>query len=301
MVLALGGGGARGFAHVGVLEVLVEKGVKVAGLVGSSAGALAGAGFALGHSPAEMRERVLQFAGSRLAKDPRVRSLVENDQQDACEGWGDRLDRFFSKGKMLRSFLLKESVLDPTYMSRLVDFFLPDAKLEHTLVPFAVVATDFQSGRAVVLNKGSLRKAVTASCAVPGVAPLVELDGRHYMDGGVACLVPSRTAREMFPGHCVLAVGLRRDPLCGVLPSSALEIYFRASEVQNIILAETQLAEADLAVTPQVEDVHWVDFSQAKFIMDQGRKAALEAWPRIEKLAARRWWFGRRPPGCGRA
>ena len=291
LVLALGGGGARGFAHVGVLEVLAERGVKVAGLAGSSAGALAGAGFALGNSPAAMRKRVLQFAKSRLAKDERVKALVENDRQDACEGWGGRLDRFFHKSKMLRSFLLSESVLDPDYMSHLVEFFLPQARLEHTVIPFAAVATDFKSGQAVLLREGSLRKAVTASCSVPGVTPLVEIGGRHYMDGGVACLVPAKIAGELFPGYPVLAVGLRRDPACEVLPSSALEIYFRSSEVQNIILAETQLAQADLSLTPEVEKVHWADFSQAGFIMDQGRKAALEAWPQIERLARGHGWL----------
>ena len=293
--MALGGGGARGFAHVGVMDVLCRRGVKVAAVVGSSAGALAGAGFALGYSPEEMRRRVTQFAKSRLAGDQRVRSLVENDRQDACDGWGDRLDRFFSTGRMLRSFLMRDSILDPDYMRRLVDFFLPQAKLEHTVVPFAVVATDFQSGRAAILREGSLRQAVTASCSVPGVAPLVEINGRHYMDGGVACLVPSRAARELFPGMPVLAVGLKRDPECRVLPSSALEIYFRASEVQNIILAESQLAEADLALTPEVNQVHWADFGQAEFVMDQGRRAALEAWPLIEKLAFGTRWFRPRP------
>jgi predicted acylesterase/phospholipase RssA len=98
IALALGGGGARGFAHVGVLEVLDENGIHVGAVAGSSAGAVAGAGYATGYGTYEMRHRVLKFAESKLADDTRVRNLVDHDETESCSTVSNIVGRFLLPG-----------------------------------------------------------------------------------------------------------------------------------------------------------------------------------------------------------
>ncbi|MFZ5587506.1 MAG: patatin-like phospholipase family protein [Thermodesulfobacteriota bacterium] len=282
--LALGGGGARGFAHVGVLEVLHRQGVAVRGIVGTSSGAIAGAGYALGYHPDQMVERVLEFAASPLAKDPRVRAMVSETQGEACRSLGDRVGRLFCKGRLLKNLVLDQSVLGLDYFRAVVAFFLPDVMIEACRVPFAAVATDVQSGRTVIIDKGPLREAVVASSAVPGVAPAVRHQGRALIDGGVCSLVPTLEARRMGMRPLV-AVCVDRDIVSDALPKLGLELYLRAGDIQAALLSELMLKQADLVLRPAVGGMHWMDHAQASAIMAAGRREAELRLPSIERLA----------------
>ena len=126
IVLALGGGGARGLAHVGVLDELARLNIPIAGIVGVSAGALAGAGFAAGYHPREMAQRVLEFSQSSLASDPLLRYFLEKGNDSQCTGLVDRVGRLFCQGRVVKSFLMEPSVLCRAYFSRVTAFFLPE-------------------------------------------------------------------------------------------------------------------------------------------------------------------------------
>ncbi len=288
LTLALGGGGARGFAHVGVVEALHAKGVRVEAIVGTSSGAIAGAGYALGYSPQQMRERVLQFTRSSLALDPRVQALVAQSEDKVCTSLGDRVGRIFCQGRMVKSLLLGSSVFEPRFMQDMIAFFLPDVPIESTRIPFAAVATDVRSGQTVVIDQGSLRQAVLASSSVPGVAPLVEYQGRLLMDGGVAALVPTLEARQRGGRH-LLAVCVDREIASEETPRQALELYLRAGDIQGALLSRLVQREADLVVRPAVGSIHWMDFGKAPLIMDLGREATQRLMPEIEILLHDGW------------
>ncbi|MFH1057497.1 MAG: patatin-like phospholipase family protein [Pseudomonadota bacterium] len=300
LTLALGGGGARGFAHVGVLEALHARGLPVEAIVGTSSGAIAGAGYALGYSPQQMRERVLKFTRSALASDPRVKALVSQGEESVCASLGDRVGRIFCQGRMVKSLLLGSSVFEPRFMRDMINFFLPDVPIESTVIPFAAVATDVQSGETVVIDQGSLRQAVLASSSVPGVAPLVEYQGRLLMDGGVAALVPSLEARHR-GARRLLAVCVDREIGSEETPRQARELYMRAGDIQGALLSRLVQREADLVVHPAVGAIHWMDFAKAPLIMDLGREATLRLLPEIALLLhdgwrrrlARAWRAGR--------
>ncbi len=291
--MALGGGGARGFAHVGVLESLHARGIPVAGIVGTSSGAVAGAGYCLGYEPAAMRERVMEFTESMLANHHKIRALVTADADSDWRGLVGRLHRFVCQGAMVKSLLLEDSVLGKDYFKRVVEFFLPESRIGGMPIPFAGVATDLADGSEVVLQSGSLRKAVQASCSVPGVSPPVKLGGRMLVDGGVVSLVPSTAARRIWPGLPVVAVSVDRKVEVSHPPGNALECYIRAGEIQGARLTEMLLEQADLALAPRVGDMHWADFLQAGAIMDRGFAAAEDAADKIEKLLEN--WY--RPSG----
>lgn len=282
--LALGGGGARGFAHVGVLAVLQRRGVAVRGIVGTSSGAIAGAGFALGYHPDQMAERLLEFAASPLANDPRVRAMVSETQGEACRSLGDRVGRLFCKGRLLKNLVLENSVLGLDYFRQVVAFFLPDVLIESCALPFAAVATDVQTGRTVIIDKGPLREAVVASCAVPGVAPLVRHQGRNLMDGGVCSLVPTLEARRLGFRRLV-AVCVDRAIASDAMPRLGLELYLRAGDIQSALLSELMLKQADLVLRPAVGGMHWMDYPRAGAIMAAGRQEAEMQIASIERLA----------------
>ncbi|MEW5911135.1 MAG: patatin-like phospholipase family protein [Thermodesulfobacteriota bacterium] len=292
LTLALGGGGARGFAHVGVLQVLEEHGVKAASVVGVSAGAVAGAGYALGFSTAEMRERVQEFGQSPLARDSRLLAMMGSAGSYKCKSLSDRLSRLFSQGMLVKSFFLDTSLLSEDFFHDMVAFFLPKVNLEDTAIPFAAVATDIKTGEPVVLEHGDLRRAVQASCAVPGVAAPVEIDGRWLIDGGASILVPTPVARQRSAGP-LLAVSVDRDIVTEDLPGQSLEFYLRATEIQGHHLVQLLLEQADLALRPSLGDVHWADFGKSAWIMDQGYHAASQAWERLEALLRPGPWWRR--------
>ncbi|MGD8563386.1 MAG: patatin-like phospholipase family protein [Desulfarculaceae bacterium] len=293
VTLALGGGGARGFAHVGVLEVLHRNHLKIKEVVGCSAGAVAGAGFALGSKPEAMRRKVLQFADSPLARDPRLRVLAERGQKNHTS-IGSRLGRLFCQGKIMGSFMLGDSVMGADYFRALVEFFLPQVNIEDMPIPFAAVATDALSGEAVVLDKGPLRECVLASCSVPGAAPVIEMNGRHLMDGGVICLVPVHIARQR-GAKKIFAVNVEREIRQDEPPEQGFEAYLRAFDIQGAALDKLQLADADVVIHPEVGDIHWAEFIKAGQAMDKGKQAAEKSWPEINRLVRRRRWFRRKP------
>ncbi|MCG8376147.1 MAG: patatin-like phospholipase family protein [Chlorobiales bacterium] len=292
LTLALGGGGARGFAHVGVLEVLHKHDVPVTTIVGTSAGAVAGAGYALGNHPRTMRKRVMEFAESPLANHPKLRALVAQEQEISWRSLGDRLARFLSQGQLVKSLLMEASVMGEGYFKDVVDFFLPKARIEYMSIRFIAAATDMLSGKPVALAQGDLRTAVLASSSVPGIAPPVVLGERYLADGGVACLVPVELALE-HEGARVLAVGVDRSIEAGAPPNQALDAYLRAGDIMLARMGDIMLAQAHLALRPAVGHIHWLDFTRAEEIMDLGAEVAEEAIPRIQELCRRPTWRDR--------
>jgi NTE family protein len=299
-ILALGGGGARGFAHLGVFHVLHERGVPIRGVVGTSSGAVAGAGIALGYTYEEMLQRVTEFAGSPLARHPRLKAM-HGGPDDACLGLTDKLARLYCQGLLMKSFFWDDSLLGGEFFRQMVEFFLPKLRLEDTYIPFAAVATDVKTGEAVVLRQGDLRRAVQASCSVPGVAAPVRIEGRHLVDGGASCMVPTPVARNLAPGP-VLAVNVEREIATRNLPSQSLEYYLRATEIQGYHLAEMLCGLAEVVLRPALEDVHWADFGRSAWIVEQGARAAEDAWELIEARLKPRgpWWRRILDRGVGR-
>ncbi len=273
---------------MGVLEVLHREGIQVEAIVGTSSGAVAGAGYALGYHPQEMRQRVLDFSRSPLGQDAKLRAMLKESEDNVCRSLGDRVGRVFCKGKLVKDLFMAPSVISGDYFQRMISFFLPDVLIESMPIPFAAVATDIMTGESVVFDKGPLRQAVLASISVPGVAPPVRVNGRLLVDGGVASLVPTTEARARGARRLV-AVSVDRDLGVEDSPDQALEVYMRAGDIQAAHLNELQLGLADLVLRPAVGCVHWVDFSKAQLIMDSGRESALEAWPQLESLLRESW------------
>jgi NTE family protein len=251
LFVALSGGGAHAAAHAGALLALEKAGIPVAGVAGVSGGALVAAAWAGG---ADLRNLVEQAAA--LHPWTWVR------------GWGGGL-------------------LSGTRLGAMIDEFLPVPTFEGLRVPVVVVATDVDTGEAVVFREGNLRDAVRASCSFPGVFPPMLLDGRRLVDGGVSEVVPVRRARELAGDEgAVLAVDCNAG---GRWPaaSSFAAIALRAG--LTILRGRTrgELAGADLVIAPSIGDSGWMRPTRIPQFAQAGQEAVEEALPELRRLVGR--------------
>jgi len=248
LYLALSGGGGHAASHAGVLKVLEQEGIPVAGMAGVSGGALVAAAWAGG---ADL-EKLVEHA-SRLHPWMWVR------------GWGGGL-------------------LSGSKLGAMIDEFLPEPTFEGLRVPLRVRVTDVDSGAPVVLQSGPLRDAVRASCSFPGVFPPMVLDGRRVYDGGVSEVVPVRLAREM-AGENGLVVAL--DCNSGTkwpAADSFVSLALRAGLTLMRGRSRGELAGADLVIAPHMGESGWMQPRRIPRFYEAGSRAAVEALPELRRL-----------------
>ncbi|MGE5583361.1 MAG: patatin-like phospholipase family protein [Bacillota bacterium] len=238
IVLALGGGGARGFAHIGVLQVLKEAGVKISGIVGTSMGALIGSTFAAGTD--------LYYLGQ----------LVEYLH------WEDLID--------LR--LPNLGLIDGTKVKIVIDLLTKGKRFEDLSIPFWAVATDLYSGNEVVFTTGPLAPAVRASISIPGVFYPVELEGRTLVDGAVVAGVPVSVAKKM-RGDITVGVNVGFDHTQHQV-NNIFDVLSKVIDIMGNLLDAEQIKMADLAIIPQLGSIGTMHFQRAKECISIGRKAA---------------------------
>jgi NTE family protein len=248
LYLALSGGGAHAAAHVGVVRGLERAGLAVSGVAAVSGGALVASAWAGGCDLAHLLD-----TASRLHPWMWVR------------GWGGGL-------------------LSGTKLGTLIDEFVPPTTFEELRVPVAVVATDVDTGEAVVFRSGSVRDAVRASCSFPGFFPPMTIDGRRLVDGGVTEVVPVRRAREMAgEGGVVVAVDCNAG---GRWPSSSsfVSLALRAGLTMLRGRTRAELAGADMVIAPPIGESGWMRPARIPEFARAGEEAVYNALPQLRAL-----------------
>jgi NTE family protein len=247
--LALGGGFARGFAHLGVLQVLEQNQIPISHIAGTSVGSILGAAYASGAPLARIIAtcRTLRFRDIARWRVSRL-GLASNQRL------GDLIERVFES----RQF-------------------------EDLRIPLAVVATDLTSGEPVVFTQGNLVDAIRASCAFPGLFEPVEIGTRCLADGGLVAPVPTRAARELGATSVIgISVGMQ-DGHRGA-PTNIFQVVSRAVSAAQKHQLEVWERHADLVLRPEVQSLAWDDFDRAEEAIMAGAAAARRALPRIQKL-----------------
>ena len=250
IALALGGGAARGFAHIGVIKMLESQGIVADYVVGTSAGAVVGALYAGGHDA---------YAMQKIAQQ-----LDETIFADWTLG-----GRGFLKGEALQGF---------------VNQHLRNRPLEGLNKPFAAVATDLNSGERVVFRTGDSGLAVRASAAVPGVFQPTQFRGKTYVDGGLTSPIPVQAARDM-GADFVIAVDISARPE-GQPVDSLSSILWQTTSIMGGIIGNAELRGADIVIRPNLPYVKSWDFTARHDAILEGERAAQSAMPLIrQKLA----------------
>jgi len=250
IALVLGGGAARGFAHVGVIRALEQEKIPIDLIVGTSVGSLIGAIYAY-----DMSSMELEWTAFLLEKD----SLFDYGMFTAFTGMG------VAKGDKLEEFVKSK---------------VPVVNIENLKIPFAAVATDLNRGTRVILDKGSVAKAVRASSAIPGVFPPVDHQGKLLVDGGVIDNIPVSVAREK-GADIVIAVDISEN-VFNFNITNLLDVMLQSITIMGAENAKYKKKEADVLISPKVGDVGMQDFTQKKRCMLAGIEATQRMMPEIK-------------------
>lgn len=276
-------------AHIGVLKVLEAETIPIDIIAGTSVGALVGAAYSSGLAPRELEEMTEAFLDSPIFQNSALKSIKEI-QGTKKLSFTQKIQGFFKNQILLIQAMFKAGILQSEDFQAMIDYFLPDIRIEDTEVPFRAVATDLVSGQTLVMSQGSLRKAVMASCAVPGAVPPLIEGGMLLSDGGIINMVPAPVVREE-GADFVVAVSVNGDINPGENLKSVMDIYVRANEIMSFHLENLKLENADVLIRPDVGDLHWTDFILSKDLIKEGEKATQEKLHDLRKALplVKRW------------
>lgn len=238
--LALGGGGARGFAHVGVLRALEQYGIKPDVISGTSAGSIIAALYADGYAPQHI---------IRLFSEVNVKELVDVTMP-------------------------RESLLKLDKFVNFIDKRLHSKRIEELKIPTYIVATDFDHGKSVAFDKGDLAIRIAASCSIPIVFPPVVIDGVHYVDGGVMCNLPATPIREL----CDVLIAVNVSPMgSDQYEHNLLSIAHRAYNFLSSGNVFPDMAKCDILIESEdVSNYNVFDINEQEKIESIGYQAAIE-------------------------
>jgi NTE family protein len=272
--LALGAGGARGIAHVGVLKVLQREGIPIDLIVGTSIGALVGAAYAANPDAFVLANRVCEVLDPHGKKETRLKLLERSYwEEDFKPDFLHRLARIVQKEMFLNLALFRSAVLSEEDLRISVEAFVPDIAIEDTRIPYFSTATDLLSGRPVVLKQGSLIRAVMASCAVPGFMPSIAWDETLLVDGGLINMVPvipaKKNGADVVVGVDVGMILKRNHPV-----EDGIDAIHRATEIMNYYLGAADRIRTEVLIEPVVRNFGWTDFFAFKELIRQGELAA---------------------------
>ena len=246
--LALGGGFARGIAHIGVLKVLEEESIPIRAVTGTSVGALIGACYCSGLSLTEMRD------------------VAHNTRFTTFARW--TLSRYgFASNDRMVAFLTRT---------------LKCKRFEDLRIPLGVTATDFNTGEGVVFHSGTIIDPVRASCAYPGMFLPVEIRGRYLIDGMLSYPVPTRPLLEM-GAERVLAVHLKGTWATGGPPRHLFDVIGQSFAIAQDAMSSLWRDAADVVVEPDVAGFAYDDFKRADELIHAGEVAMRKALPEVRK------------------
>lgn len=246
IALVLGGGAAKGFAHIGVIKALEAQGIVPDIVVGTSAGAVVGVLYAAGYNGFELQKIALQLEEAQLSD------------------WS-LPDRGVIKGEALQNFINK------TLRGRTLE------KLNRT---FGVVATDLKTGEPIVFRTGDSGMAVRASASVPGVFQPVDISGKEYVDGGLVSPVPVRAARAM-GADFIIAVDISSRPQ-QAKTRSTLDVLLQTVSIMGQAISKQELKEATVVIRPAIHEISSTDFQTRHLAVLEGEKAASMMMPEVK-------------------
>ncbi len=252
--LALSGGAARGYAHLGVLRVLEEEGIPIDFIAGTSAGSFAGGAYASGLSIEQIKEIAQDISWYRVS------GL-----------------NFSAKG-----------LISNKPIANIIKNQFPTNRFEQLRVPFAAVATNLQTGKKKVFKKeGDLGFAICASCAIPGIfAPLIDEDGNQFVDGGVVANLPVNTVREMGAEIVIASDVISCGSSSWGSPNTIVGILFQSAMMLLRTTSVSQHSLADVVVLPKLENLRPDELGKLDEFIEIGEEAARSKIDEIKKLIA---------------
>ena len=265
--LVLGGGGARGLGHIGVLKALKKHSIPIHMVAGTSIGAVIGAMYAATLDPHWIENKFKEFIDSEVYKRIGLHRLVPTSQPNSSIF---QTAATYMKNQIIINLANDRlGILKQERLSEIIEFLLPVKTFEELKIPFSCLAVDLNSGEDVVFNSGNLIEAIVASSAIPGYIPPIEKDGMLLTDGAVSCPVPVKTVRKMGADFRIsVDVGLNHfEPLEN---PNLLQVLGRAEQITSTRLGEVKSEKADITIRPDTMNVFWAEFDKIDQLIKLG-------------------------------
>jgi NTE family protein len=263
----LGGGGARGLGHIGVLKALKKHSIPIHMVAGTSIGAVIGAMYAATLDPHWIENKFKEFIDSEAYKRIGLHRLVPTSQPNSSIF---QTAATYMKNQIIINLANDRlGILKQERLSEIIEFLLPVKTFEELKIPFSCLAVDLNSGEDVVFNSGNLIEAIVASSAIPGYIPPIEKDGMLLTDGAVSCPVPVKTVRKMGADFRIsVDVGLNHfEPLEN---PNLLQVLGRAEQITSTRLGEVKSEKADITIRPDTMNVFWAEFDKIDQLIKLG-------------------------------
>ena len=277
--LALGGGGARGAAHIGVIQTLHQAGVRPDVIAGTSAGSTVGAMYAATLDPDWIEKRFREFIEHESFRTFNSGELLDGRNQETF------LSKVTSKVKqhymvilgLNRSYVAKREILENA-----VDYLLPVDTFEELKIPLKILVTDIHSGEDIVYESGELKEAIVQSSSIPGFFEPTHKDGRLLVDGGVTAPLPVSVLKKLT--ELVMAIDITNHSLKPLEDPNMIEIVRRSDIITSLKLKERIAQDADILIRPDVLGLHWSEFGKFDDLLKSGRDAAAKTLKSITDL-----------------
>ncbi|MDO9547481.1 MAG: patatin-like phospholipase family protein [Candidatus Marinimicrobia bacterium] len=279
--IALGGGGARGLAHVGVLKALEEERIPIYIIAGTSMGSIIGAMYAQYPDVNALIHKLETFFSSQDYESLGLKYIIPKNDQNPS--FLNQLVKDVTQRIVINIAHSRTGIIKTERLAEAVALLIDDGDIEDTQIPFGCAATDLNSGQTILFQRGNIREAVTISSSIPGFIPPHKWDGRYLTDGGVTAPVPIDEAREM-GADVVIGVSVDANNIQALDDPHILDIISRADQVRGKYLSRYQLSTADVQLHPHIEDAHWSELLRYREFIDSGERETREKLPQIRNI-----------------
>lgn len=278
--LALGGGGARGAAHIGVLKVLHNNDVIPDVIGGTSAGALVGAMYAATKDPEWVNKRFKEFLSSDAYKEMGVDRLQSDQNPESVIG---QVTKFVQDKLVFAMTLTRTSIIKKDRLTKAFDYLIPVKTFEELKIPLNVYATDLHSGETICYNSGDLIDAVTQSGSIPGFVEPTKQEDKLIVDAGVSAPLPVCELKDK--ANFIIGVDISRGaPKEPMKKVNIIEIITRAERITSQYYTDILAKESDFLIRPDVLGLHWSAFDKYDTLVDNGVKAAKDKIVELKDL-----------------
>jgi len=293
VALALGGGGVRGLAHIGIIRAL-QKDIPIDMIAGISMGAIIGGYYALNKDVVALEKKVKGIISKKDVKE--IEKIVSGHSPvDEKKLIMETLLTFVKQVYLMNLRVIKRWVFSGKEIDWVFNELGLDVDFQKTQIPFVCVSADLRSGKEVIIGDGNIKDAVLASVSLPGVFPPVKRGEQLLVDGGIIGSVPVDAARAM-GADVVIAVGVEALVDYNKILGNGIDIMFQADAVRAYTLSQLRMRDADFVIYPEVGNISWASFSKAEDCIKAGEAAAEAIKPQliemINKKRRAKFWKG---------
>ena len=280
IALALGGGGARGCAHIGVLKVLQREEIPIDFIAGTSIGAVVGSIYATTANADMVEKRFYDWLNS---DEFRKSGLDLFKRKEPAENFFGQVATNIKQRLVVNLAQSKLSLVGGKRLRHAMDFLIPDGRIEDTKIPFYPIASNLLNGEQVIFREGDLRSIVGASASIPGFLPPYKVNGYLLVDGSVVCPIPVVPARDL-GADIVIAIDVGQKLNDNPNLDNVINVMFQTQHMTARHYNLHLLNQADVVIRPDVGLVHWSEFKLMNYMVEEGERVANEAIPFIQQL-----------------